>query len=333
MTEAKRPLKVFLCYAHADRDAVRALYTRLIHDGVDAWLDKENLLPGQDWELEIRKAVREASAIIVCLSNQFVQAGFKHKEVRWALDAAMERPEGEIFIIPARLEDCDTLEGLRKWHWVDLFKEDGYEKLRQALHVRGIIGGNKKMPPALKILVTGGREISNAVGKIAYHIGGQVIRRGHILINNGSIGVDRLSAEGALDACRKKSLSPTDLIQVIRPAKHPNAEFDFGAKRIAGETYGQRRDYVVDISDAVIVIAGGPGTLKVANRALSVKKPLIPIGIGEPASASYDLWHRILIGDIDSQIGMDVLRKLGKTTDAEILAVDVINLAEKLVHG
>jgi hypothetical protein len=52
MTEAKRPLKVFLCHAHmiplwdADRDAVRALYTRLTtlalaggarEDGVDAW--------------------------------------------------------------------------------------------------------------------------------------------------------------------------------------------------------------------------------------------------------------------------------------------------------
>lgn len=34
MTEAKRPLKVFLCHAHADRDTVRALYTRLTDDGV-----------------------------------------------------------------------------------------------------------------------------------------------------------------------------------------------------------------------------------------------------------------------------------------------------------
>jgi len=25
---------------------------RLTSDGVDAWLDKENLSPGQDWELE-----------------------------------------------------------------------------------------------------------------------------------------------------------------------------------------------------------------------------------------------------------------------------------------
>ena len=57
MTETKRLLKVFLCHAHADRD--RALYSRLTKDGVDAWLDKAKLLPGQDWELEIRKAVRE----------------------------------------------------------------------------------------------------------------------------------------------------------------------------------------------------------------------------------------------------------------------------------
>ena len=36
MPETKRPLKVFLCHAHADRDPVRGLYTRLTQDGVDA---------------------------------------------------------------------------------------------------------------------------------------------------------------------------------------------------------------------------------------------------------------------------------------------------------
>jgi hypothetical protein len=114
MPEPKRPLKVFLCHAHADRDPVRALYARLTQDGVDAWLDKEKLLPGQDWELEIKKAVREADVVVVCLSKQFNQAGFRQKEVRLALDTAMEKPEGEIFIIPARLEECDNLESLRK---------------------------------------------------------------------------------------------------------------------------------------------------------------------------------------------------------------------------
>jgi hypothetical protein len=75
----KRPLKVFLCHiiplwdAHTDRDSVRALYTRLTNDGVDAWLDKEKLLPGQDWELEIKKAVREADEAMFDISMQFHQ--------------------------------------------------------------------------------------------------------------------------------------------------------------------------------------------------------------------------------------------------------------------
>jgi len=136
MPEDKRPLKVFLCHAHSDVAAVRVLYTRLTKDGVDAWLDKEKLLPGQDWELEIRKAVREVDVVVVCLSKQFNQAGFRQKEVRLALDTAMEQPEGEIFIIPARLEECDNLESLRKWNWVDLFEENGYEMLMRALRAR-----------------------------------------------------------------------------------------------------------------------------------------------------------------------------------------------------
>src|SRR5215211_4336274 len=135
-TTNKRPLKVFLCHAHSDATAVRALYLRLRREGVDVWLDKEKLLPGSDWELEIRKAVREADVVVVCLSKQFNQAGFRQKEVRLALDTAMEKPEGEIFIIPARLEECDNLESLRKWHRVDLFEDDGYEMLIRALRTR-----------------------------------------------------------------------------------------------------------------------------------------------------------------------------------------------------
>ncbi len=136
MPEPKRPLKVFLCHAHADRDAVRALYARLKREGVDVWLDKEKLLPGADWEFEIRKAVRESDVVVVCLSKQFNQAGFRQKEVRIALEEADKKPEGEIFIIPARLEECDNLESLSKWHWVDLFESNGFQRLMMALHIR-----------------------------------------------------------------------------------------------------------------------------------------------------------------------------------------------------
>jgi hypothetical protein len=136
MPETKRPLKVFLCHAHYDATAVYDLYRRLRREGVAAWLDKESLLPGQDWDLEIRRAVREADVVVVCLSKQFNQAGYRQKEVRIALEAAMEQPEGEIFIIPLRLEECENLESLKKWHWVDLFADNGYQRLIQALRIR-----------------------------------------------------------------------------------------------------------------------------------------------------------------------------------------------------
>jgi len=134
--DPKRPLKVFLCHAHPDAAQVRALYARLKADGVDAWLDKENIIPGQDWEFEIRKAVRESDIVVVCLSKQFSQKGYRQNEVRIALEEASLQPEGEIFIIPARLEECNYLESLKRFHGVDLFEERGYEYLMRALRLR-----------------------------------------------------------------------------------------------------------------------------------------------------------------------------------------------------
>jgi hypothetical protein len=135
--ETKRPLKVFLCHASADKPAVRALYQRLVRDGVDAWLDKEKLLPGQDWRLEIPRAVQESDVVVVCLSNNSItKEGYVQKEIKFALDKASEKPEGTIFLIPARLEECNVPSQLGLWQWVDLFESDGYEWLMRSLRLR-----------------------------------------------------------------------------------------------------------------------------------------------------------------------------------------------------
>ncbi len=134
--ESKRPLKVFLCHAHGDKDAVRALYQRLAREEVDAWLDKSRLLPGQDWAVEIRKAVAQSDVVIVCLSKQFNQEGFRQKEVRIALEAADLKPPETIFIIPIRLEECEVPDSLNRWHWVNLYEKDGFRALLRALTVR-----------------------------------------------------------------------------------------------------------------------------------------------------------------------------------------------------
>ena len=135
--ETKRPLKVFLCHASGDKPPVRELYKRLVAEGVDAWLDQEKLLPGQDWRVEIPRAVSEADVVVICLSNKSItREGYVQKEIKFALDSAEEKPEGTIFLIPARLEDCVVPERLNRWQWVDLFEENGFVKLLRSLKLR-----------------------------------------------------------------------------------------------------------------------------------------------------------------------------------------------------
>jgi formylglycine-generating enzyme required for sulfatase activity len=134
-----RPLRVFLCHASQDKPKVRDLYKRLKSEGfIQPWLDEEDLLPGQDFDLEIDKAIRDADVIIICLSTVSVaKEGYVNREVRRALDVADEKLEGAIYIIPLRLDDCSpSFERLKKLHWVDYFTPNQHKRLIEALRTR-----------------------------------------------------------------------------------------------------------------------------------------------------------------------------------------------------
>jgi hypothetical protein len=134
MPESKRTSRVFLCYAHHDREAVHKLYERLARDGVRAWLDVERLRPGQEWEREIRKAIFKSNVVIVCLSREFnKRRGYRHEELKIASEKARLLSSDKVFIIPVRLERCDMPESLGHLQRVDLFEAGGYKKLLQAL--------------------------------------------------------------------------------------------------------------------------------------------------------------------------------------------------------
>lgn len=132
-----RKMKVFLCHASGDKPAVRRLYQQLCDSGIDAWLDEQKLIPGQDWNLEITRAVRTSDAVLVCLSQRSTtKTGYVQREIKYALDAAQSQPEGSIFLIPARLEDCNVPDSLQRWQYVNLYEDDSLDKLLSALSTR-----------------------------------------------------------------------------------------------------------------------------------------------------------------------------------------------------
>ena len=141
------PTRIFLCHSWGDKAAVRELYDRLRGDGLDPWLDDVDLLPGQDWHVVIEAAVRASAVVIVILSKESIaRTGFVNKEIRFALDVAEERPEGSIFVIPARLDQCEIPIRLRRWNAANLYDAGGYEKLLKALRAKGLVGADDRVP-------------------------------------------------------------------------------------------------------------------------------------------------------------------------------------------
>jgi hypothetical protein len=137
MPEPKRPLKVFLCHASADKPKVRDLYRYLRRRGIKPWFDEIELVGGQDWQVEIPKALATSDAIIICLTKNSVdKEGYIQKEIKFALDKALEMPEGRIFLIPVRFEECEVPFSLSRYQWVDLLDEAGYARMMKALKFR-----------------------------------------------------------------------------------------------------------------------------------------------------------------------------------------------------
>lgn len=73
----------------------------------------------------------------ILLSNNTVnKTGYVQKEIKVALEAAEKVPEGEIFIIPVRLEKCVVPDRLTKWQWIDVFRPHGFKKIVNSLKTK-----------------------------------------------------------------------------------------------------------------------------------------------------------------------------------------------------
>jgi hypothetical protein len=113
-------LLVFLSYAREDAAPVRTLYTRLKRDGFDPWMDEKRILGGQDWDLEIRRAMKRCDVILLCFSNNsLLKDGYIQRECKKAMVLQQDKPPGTIFVIPVRLDDCEIPEFLGDLHCLD----------------------------------------------------------------------------------------------------------------------------------------------------------------------------------------------------------------------
>jgi hypothetical protein len=148
---------VFISYAREDEDAAKRLYKDLQNRGLEPWLDKEAILPGYNWKLAIHQAIKNSRFFIPLISSKSAgKIGYIQNELKYAIEASKNFPEKEVFMIPAKLDDCEmpyqTLEEIQS---VDLFPDwnSGINQIFKTFKEKGIAFGqasNEAEPSQIK---------------------------------------------------------------------------------------------------------------------------------------------------------------------------------------
>lgn len=119
--------RVFIAYVEEDLPSAARLYEALRRAGARPWLDKKNLMPGQNWPRAIERAIGISDFVIPCFSRRSVskRGGFQ-SELRYALECASRLPLDDVYLIPVRLEQCAVPPRITEHlQYVDLFPDWG----------------------------------------------------------------------------------------------------------------------------------------------------------------------------------------------------------------
>ena len=140
---------VFISYVHEDSHRVDQLQRTLEAAGIQVWRDTADLWPGQDWRVEIRRAITDnALVFIACFSQVGLARGisYQNEELTLAIEHLRRRRPDDPWLIPVRFDDCEipdldigggrTLSSIQR---ADLFG-DGAARLVAA--VTRILGGD-----------------------------------------------------------------------------------------------------------------------------------------------------------------------------------------------
>lgn len=119
-------LKVFLSYAKEDSAVVKEFHDYLKTMGLYPWMDQEQLLPGQSWEREIDRALKEANVVILFMSPRSVKKrSFVTREANAAIDNLRYKKADDIYIIPVLIEPCEVPEEISERAQYIVFSEPG----------------------------------------------------------------------------------------------------------------------------------------------------------------------------------------------------------------
>jgi hypothetical protein len=121
---------VFLSYARPDAPAVDRIARDLRSHGVDIWMDRQDLVPGNEWLPQIEAAISRAEFMLVFISEASLRSRWVQEEYKKAFENQAEASGTRL--IPILLENVNLPRFLSKIQYID-FTESYFEGMQQLL--------------------------------------------------------------------------------------------------------------------------------------------------------------------------------------------------------
>ena len=122
----------FISYITANRRKVDQLAEDLKKNGVEVWLDRDNINPGARWRDAIRRAIQNGDFFIAVFSKEYQRRckTYMNEELTLAIEELRKRSTDTTWFIPVRVSDCEIPdrnigagETLRDLQYVDLHED------------------------------------------------------------------------------------------------------------------------------------------------------------------------------------------------------------------
>lgn len=97
----------FISYMRTDQRAIDQLVAILRHHGVNVWIDRKNIKPGQRWQLAIRRAIKDGAFFLACFSYAYKtrESTYVNEELILAIEELRRRPVDRAWFIPILLDN------------------------------------------------------------------------------------------------------------------------------------------------------------------------------------------------------------------------------------
>jgi TIR domain len=155
---------VFLSYARSDADMADRIAADLKAEGINVWLDRDRLRPGESWAEQIESAISKADFLLVLISRASLDSKWVRTEYQAAFRSARET--GGTRVIPVLLENVSELPPfLAQIQYAD-FSKSYYAGIRSLLRAL-----QKSVGPKPNEVVDAGKLARQVAGEVAKLLG------------------------------------------------------------------------------------------------------------------------------------------------------------------